>query len=142
MTWKGPVFVDTLQTALQGRSGLANVLILSHPPNETPQETIVLGDITGRQEWHNMGPKRRQDEFSVRCAVGIQRAGVDDVAAKLSRDRATVLLAEVESQLASDVTVGGVAISSNLDNIVMRQGTDGTSVFTIITFDIKATCRV
>ncbi len=62
----------------------------------------------GTQEWAGLGHRSRNEEGPVICAIVVQTG---DTAIKPSRDRAYVLLGQLESALVTDPTLGGAVMA-------------------------------
>ena len=92
--------------------------VFDGPPHtaDTLDEYVIVGgtddpdDDAGevRQEWNGLGAGAKQETGEVTCAVLV---GTGDDVVKTARDRALVVLGEVETALRADKTLGGVIVS-------------------------------
>lgn len=138
-TWKGPDFLDALKTRLEARAGLAGVQINSAPMGaDTAKEAITFHDLDGEQTWAALGQERKKDAFTVDGTTWINKPGKGETIAKEARDRAAVLLAEVEAELKNAFTsVDGNQIRKlNLSNVGLAQGANDQGRWAQVTFSI------
>ena len=92
--------------------------VFDGPPNtaDTLDEYVIVGgtddpdDDAGeiQQEWNGLGAGAKQETGQVTCAVLV---GTGNDVVKTARDRALVVLGEVETALRADKTLGGVLVS-------------------------------
>jgi hypothetical protein len=104
--------VDALISAIDSATG---VTVIDGPANQTltADEYVVVGgtddldDAAGTidQDWAGIGRQARNEAGLVACAVLVGSGG--DVV-KTARDRALVILGQIEDALRADPTLGGV----------------------------------
>jgi hypothetical protein len=98
-----PAFLDALKAQLENRENLANVTIATAPTSFDVLESIEYGyQVRGTQAWAALGQHRRKDEYIVSGAIWVAKPGKGEAIAKQARDRAFVLMGELEEQLQSD----------------------------------------
>jgi hypothetical protein len=100
-----PAFKSALLAKLNARTNLKNVQVTYGPPLPPSREWIWLGDVAGEQQTAALGNQRREETYDLSVIIGITREGVDQQA---TTERAFALMAELENELRSDATVGGV----------------------------------
>lgn len=137
-------FLDTLADRLRDREALTNVAVLtSIMGDDTPNESIVFISGDSDQEWAPFGNRTRDEEFSLLGAVWIQSPGAGEEAAKEARDRAFLLLGEVEDQLREDPKVGGTALlGAAFTGVRLDQGIAPNGRWVLLEFDIRAKTRL
>jgi hypothetical protein len=103
-----PTLKRNLQSLLAARTALHDVTISWGPPlPNTPREYISLGDVVGDQDWATVGGLTRLFRSDLALLVSVLREGQEQQAAT---ERAFALLAEVESAVRADQTVGGAVL--------------------------------
>jgi hypothetical protein len=98
-----PSFFDALRSALAARPSLSGVQVSSAPMGDSTddEEFIRLLGADGSQEFLTMGVSgARQEDYTATAEIQATAMGYGETAAKAARDRAYVLLAEVEKELA------------------------------------------
>ena len=105
-------FRSALVAALSARAGLNGVQIgYGVPPGAISREHILLGQVSGTQEFNAIGAQHKFEDYEVSLHIGVLREGVQQ---QPCDERAMALMAEVEQQLRDDLTVGGTVISAQL----------------------------
>jgi hypothetical protein len=77
-------------------------------------EAVVLGNVTGPQEWAGLGAQRKTETPTITCWIEIAKPGDGEDAIDAARDRAYAILAVVEAALRADPTAGGAIPNPNI----------------------------
>ena len=128
-----PAFLDALQWALVGRSGLAGVRVFTCPVDvlDLGEEAIEFAEATSiEQTTAAMGSTDISEIITVNGSIicyAEMPTGADVVstindAAKTVRDRACAILEEVTDQLASDRTVSDSVLGAEITSVNLKQG--------------------
>lgn len=112
--WTFAELVDDLQAAVAARPGITGLTPLpqvrvSIPAADEPwADLIVLGvDASDTKEPVAIGTDRHDEEVSVTCYTQAIRYGSGETEAKAARDRANLLLSEVDDEIRTNPpTVG------------------------------------
>jgi hypothetical protein len=140
-----------LLEALKLRAGLDGVQVTWGWPKTPAKEMIALTDIRGRQEKAELGPRRRanrEESYKLEVIVKVEKQGVDQSIATL---RAYALAAELEDQLLTDSTVGGVVREAQVGGRVGDPGrfdleefvtSDGAGRMAVLVIDVACQARV
>jgi len=110
MNWTAPDFVNQLVVALRARSAVValadppvRVLDYWPSPDEVITDAVIIGhEVSDTSESAALGNRRRTESVDVDGEVRVVRPGGGPVIAKAARDRAAVLLGELDDQLRDD----------------------------------------
>lgn len=129
VTSRAAAFEAALVTALQGRAGLAGVLVDSGPLGASTDgnlEYIEIGGsldaqptITSTEVWGLLGNARREETVAIDCLCFVQMTGNGGAVIRAASARAHVLLAEVATQLRDTPDM-------DLDNLRVTQFSEWT----------------
>ena len=138
--------IDALVTTLD--AGTTVEVYDGFPITSTaPTDFVIVGgtddpDDDGAsldQSWAGLGAKARDEEGEIRCAV-ISQSG--DTVLKIHRDRALVILGELEAAIRADPTLGGVVASGWLHvtggSLNQQQNANGSRARITFTVSYKA----
>jgi len=121
------------------------------PPNtaEGPTEYVIVGgtddpdDDAGEitQAWNGLGAGAKQETGEVTCAVLV---GTGDDVVKTARDRALVILGEIETALRADKTLGGVLVSGWCEMASGRpsQRRNSNGLYARVAFTVRYQTRI
>lgn len=100
-----PALKTNLTAALQARPNLSGIQVTNGAPLPNPsREYVWLADVEGDEEPAALGRNRHSEIYSLTVIIQAIREGVDQAAATA---RAYAFRDEIDTQLRSDVTVGG-----------------------------------
>ena len=99
-----PAFKAALLTALSARTGLSGVTISYGAPLRAPREFIALGDISGSQEFAQLGAQRKYETYVLDVFVSVLREGDQQ---QTCTERCFALTAEIEDELRTNITMSG-----------------------------------
>jgi len=129
-----------LITALAARAGLDGVQIgYGMPSGALQREHILLGPVDGTQEYRALGTARKFDDYTVSLFISVTREGTNQQAAD---ERALALMAEVESELRTDPTVGGTVLTAEVSRYRLEPLASDTTREARITLDIQTRARI
>ena len=113
-----PAFKNELYTRLAARSGLNGVQVsYGWPTGALQREHIILGGVDGSQEFRTIGAQHRMEEYTVTVYINVLREGVQQ---QTCDERCLTLMAEVETELRSDPTVGNTVLTAELGSFVLE----------------------
>lgn len=117
-------FKNAFVDGLLGRPALAGVQVVSAPltSKDAARESIQLGDIDGEQSWAALGRLSRNEKYTVDVMLWVLRPGSGEEVFRDVRARAFALLAEVETFLREDPTLGGAAQVSAVRGVEVTEG--------------------
>lgn len=154
-TWIMPEYLTAMRDKLKLRPGLQGVMIYSSPMNheDIEQETIVFIDVDSLEDYAVIGSsqaKTRNDTFIVNGVIWVQVPGAGEDIAVEARNRAAVLLGELETEIRADPSFGlNVAgtqkvISARVARKELRQGISPSDHYRVglIEFDIEVKTRI
>lgn len=116
-----------LHARLVARGGLSGVQISLGIPTSKPEpEWIMIGGARdpGDQEAAALGQLRREEHYHLWIDVSVVRPFDDDQVT--TTDRAFALAAEVEDELRSDASVGGVVRIAQVVGMALAEPADAT----------------
>ncbi len=123
VTSKAAAVLDAITDGLSARAALAGIQIASGPMRfESSSDSIQFFQVDISQEWGALGRKRREEEGVLKGAVWVMKPGKDEAAVRATRDRAFVLLGEIEDFMRVDPSIGGVVRVSQIRPGVLDQG--------------------
>jgi hypothetical protein len=105
--WSAPDFLDQLKILLDARTGLTGltptVKVFTYWPalEESVTDAIILASAEDTDEQTVMNPasKPRDEDVTVDGLIWVSRAGAGETIAQAARDRAQLILNEVDEQL-------------------------------------------
>lgn len=108
-----PALKASLVGLLEQRPALTGVQVSYGPPLPAPQrESIWVGDVQANEEWATFAaPNQMHENYSVTVIVSVLKEGVSSQSAD---ERCFTLLAELETVIRNDKTLGGVVSSAHL----------------------------
>lgn len=140
--------IDALVTQLD--AGTAVAVYDGYPVITTPPADFVIVGGTPDpdtdaasldQAWAGLGAKARDETGEITCAVVSQSGGTN---LKTHRDRALVILGELETAIRADPTLGGVVSSGWLHvttgSLSQEQNTNGSRA--VVTFTVSYRARL
>lgn len=118
--------IDALDTILAARPALSGVEVTSVPlgSDSTIPDMIEIGSGDAERDWHAMRgnqPVPMEEDGAVRGRIRVQRTGAGETVGRQARDRAVVLLDEVDAAVAADHTLGGVCLWARVTQIALSQ---------------------
>jgi hypothetical protein len=100
-----PALKRNLASALQARIAFSGIQVTYGAPLPNPgREYVWLGDVEGDEEPAALGRNRHSETYGLTVIIQAVREGVDQQAAT---ERAYSFRDEIDTQLRSDITVGG-----------------------------------
>lgn len=136
--------IAALRVALEARPGLANVDIHSaFFPDLLRYEAIVFsGTHETSAEWAATGRRARDEALAINGWVYVRKPGVGNAQAEAAMTRAAELLAELETEIYNDPTIGNRALSSILTAGDLGVGGDPEGVVCQWAFRLDASVRL
>ena len=140
--------VDALVTLVDATSVTH---VFDGPPNtaDTLDEYVIVGgtddpdDDAGEfdQDWAGIGRQSKNETGEVTCAVLV---GTGNDVVKTARDRALVVVGEIETALRADPTLGGVLSAgwSHLSEGRPRQRRNANGLYVRVTFTVAFQSRI
>ena len=133
-----PAFLDAFKAALEARAGLAGVQVSTAPLGaDSKPESIQMGDVPGTSPWGAVGAKRRNERYTVACAIWKQESGAGEAKAKAERDRVFAIFAEVEKAVVGNPNLGQVVHQLTFGEWTLEQGVNPQSRWAQLTFEIE-----
>lgn len=115
-----PDVMDALQTGLAARAGLANVTVQSGPGDlkylGLEYLALGVGRVSIPQSQRAAGNQFKQEAARIDCEIRSGVVGVGETAIRACRDRAFVILAEVEDFLRTTPNLSITAV----DHLLLR----------------------
>ncbi len=139
---------DALLEKLQAREGLAGVQVSYGFPKTPQKEIVMLGDIHGRQTPGALGRLSREERYRLEVTVKVEKQGTSQ---QPVTQRAYALADELEAQLRSDPTVGGVVRVAQIGGEQDDPGrfqleefatADGQGRMAVLTIDVACQARI
>jgi len=136
-----PALKSGLLATLQARPNLTNVAVTYGSPTLADREWIWLGDITGAQDWGAIGHDVRREDYSLTVIVSTTMESTDQ---QTVTERGFAILAEIETAVRTDPTIGGAVITSQLvvSEVVELEKTDGSARGVNITAQLVCMNRI
>lgn len=133
-------FRAALITALSARSSLTGVQIgYGMPAGALSREHMLLGNLTGTQEFRAIGAQHKFEEFEQTMHIGVVREGQQQQACD---ERAFALMAELEDVLMDDLTVGGTVMTAELSGYRLEPLASETTREARLTTTITVKARI
>lgn len=108
-----PAFKAALLTALQARAGLSGVQVTyGWPSGQVKRESIMLGGVTGTQEFRTVGATQKMENYSLTAYITVIKEG--SALQQSADERALAIMAEIEAELRSDLTVGNTVLTAQV----------------------------
>lgn len=107
---------SNLRTQLVARANLASVQVTRYTASAEDadwDEGISLGQATADQDWLDVGGGR-EEVINLDFHIWVRKYGDGDTVAAAAETRALALLAEIESQLRTDITVNGAVLRAEV----------------------------
>ena len=133
-----PAAIDGLISALKMDRFLASIPIIDgQPTTDLPKDYLAIGysddegnSVSGSQTPAGLGGLRREEKFTIACEVS---SWVGTTVMKTARDRAFLILGNVETVVRNDGTLGGAVAFSDFGQTieVSQVQTDQGAVVTI-----------
>lgn len=116
---------DALITRLANRANLAGVSVSWFVPTYEPNRDWIMVDNIedDRQEPAAIGQQRREESYTLHVLVQVRRPFSDDP--KTVAQRAAALVAEIEDELRTDVTVNNTVRVAQITGVGLREWADG-----------------
>ena len=132
-------WLNAFADALGQRGALADVLITTGFVSDVGRrDAIQIGDsIEGEQEWGLIGNRRRDEKFRIGGIIWVQTAGKGEQVIRDARERAFVLLAEIEDELRLRPTVGATNKLSAITKYDVDQGATSDGRWVQIDFEVS-----
>jgi hypothetical protein len=136
--------IDALISSLSAVPALAGVTVEGTAVVSGKRYThaVVIGDDgdpesendpSFAQEWANMAHTKRSETGDIPCAA---LATTGSTASDVVKVTAFQIMAEVESFLRADTTIGGVVFTSEITEGAARVGTNSAGTFVVIPFSV------
>ena len=135
-----PTVLDALVDALKLRPGLSGVGVFAAPAGDSgPVECLEFTEIELEEEARSMGGNRLES-YTLKAAVFTISPGAGAVPAGKARERALAIVAEVETYMNDDPTIGGTCLDSDFISATIKQGytPEGRVCQTEITIRVQA----
>lgn len=132
-------WLNAFADALAARANLAGVLITTGYVADVGRlEAIQIGDtIEGEQEWSLLGNRRRKEQFRINGIIWVSKPGKGETVIRAARERAFVLLAEIEDELRLRPTVSATNKLSALTRYTVDQGASTDGRWAQIDFEVS-----
>lgn len=136
-----PAFKAALLTRLQARTGLAGVQVTyGWPSGQVKRESIMLGGVTGSQEFRTVGATQRMEDYSLTAYVTVIKEG--GAQQQSADERALALMAEVEADLRSDPTVNNTVLTAQLSRFDLEPMASSETREARLTLTIDVMARI
>lgn len=130
-----------LLTRLQARTGLAGVQVTyGWPSGQVKRESIMLGGVTGNQEYRTVGATQRMEEYTLTTYITVIREG--SALQQAADERALALMAEVEADLRSDPTVNNTVLTAQLAGFTLEPMASSETREARLTLTIDVMARI
>ena len=131
-----------LADGLALRAGLSGVQIATGPlGGDSAQESIQL--FTGSLDQEFVTTNRRREELlTIEGAIWVMRAGKDDTVIRVARARAIALLAEIETFLRDDPSIGATVRAAEVQAVSLDQGVNPDGRWCQLDFTLAASQRL
>ena len=127
-------------TALAARTGLSGVTISYGAPTQGPREFIALSDISGTQEFANLGHLRKDETYTLSVYCSVLREGNMQQACT---ERCFELAAELEDELRTNPTVTSTVRVAQLSTpFSLEEFASDQARQSILTLGVEATERI
>lgn len=135
--------IQALRGLLILRAGLTGVPVYTaHPGAKLPPEAITMLNFDATQEWAALGRGSREEGFRIACSVYKSLPGASETVVQELQDRVAAIVAEVEAQIKSDVTLGGNVRTSKVAEMRAEQGFGANERWCEVTFEIECAVRI
>jgi hypothetical protein len=134
-----PAAMDAFVDGLLARPGLEGVQIASGylGADSDPKQSIQLtGASRAEQVWGMLGNRRRDEEYTLDGLIWIVVPGKNEPVIREARNRAFLLLAEIEDFLRVDPRIGQTTKVSQLSRYPFEQGANDIGRWCQIDFEI------
>ena len=133
-------FRAALVSQLTARAGLSGVqVVYGVPAGALSREHILLGNVSGTQEYVTVGASHKYEDYDVTVHIGVLREGVQQ---QPCDERALALMAELEQQLRDDLTVGNTVLNAQLSRFEMEALASDTTREARVTATIAVRARM
>jgi hypothetical protein len=139
------VLKNAIVDGLSLRSGLAGVQITSAFIGDQldARESIQLAlndEITG--DWAQVGKFSRNETITVTGIVTVDRPGAGETVIRECRQRAAELMAEIESFVVADPSIGAVVLQAKVRPTMLAEGFSPEGRWALLRFEIEAFSRL
>lgn len=136
-----PAFKAALLTRLAARTGLSGVQVsYGWPSGQVKRESMMLGGVSGRQEFRTVGATQKMEEYTLTIYVNVIREG--GALQQTADERALALMAEVEAELRSDLTVNNTVLTAQLAGFDLEPMASAESRQASLTLSIDVIARI
>lgn len=134
-------FKAALLSRLQARAGLSGVQVTYGWPNgQVQRESIMLGGVSGTQEFRTVGATQKMEEYSLTTYITVIREGSG--LQQNADERALALMAEVEAELRSDLTVNNTVLTAQVARFDLEPMASAESREARLTVTIDVIARI
>jgi hypothetical protein len=136
-----PAFKAAFVTALAARAGLAGVLVsYGAPLPNPPREHVTLGDLSGSQEFAQLGAMKKYETFTLDVYVSVVREGNQQ---KECTERAFQIAAEIEDELRTNPTMSGtVRVAEVASPFDLEEFASDTARQSVLSLGVQATEKI
>lgn len=138
--------ITAAQQALRGRGGLAGVTVASGPRalKDLGMEWIVLAvTVELTQRFAAASSRYKEERYTLRNTLHTEAPGADETLMAAVRDRGVALLAEVEDEVRTNMTLGVAGVLTvQLSAAELRQGYTDTGWVVEIDFGLDVHARL
>jgi hypothetical protein len=136
-----PTFKAALLDRLQARDGLAGVQVTyGWPSGSVQRETIMLGGVTGTQEFRTINARQRMEEYALDVFITVVREGHGRQ--QNADQRALELMGEVEDDLRDDPTVNNTVLTAELGRFDLQPMASAETREARLTLGINVMARI
>lgn len=134
-------FVDRLADRLAARPALAAVVVASAAIDQAKAARPDIIELLGtelEQVFGAIGARRMSESYDLLGEITVVRPGASEADIRATRNRAKAILAELETELRDDPTLGAVVMKCRLARVGIKQGYGERGRYCVIEFAISA----
>jgi hypothetical protein len=129
-----------LYTLLSADSGLSGVRVNYGPALPDPgRESVNILGLSGTQTWAALGRGAKEEVYTLEVLIMVIREGQQTQPAV---ERAYALLAEVESVLRTDPTIGNTCRVAAVEDVKLEVGASDTTRSALLTTGVRVDARI